>query len=153
MFRGYNKPRQSDIFGPSATGGRFSDARERQLYQQGEGFGSFISSIFKKIIPAASKIVKKVAGSQIIKDTGKQLADSAITGLTNVAADVIGGDKTLKESFSDELSTARKDISTAIKTSNKKRKSSEPVNTSSSKKRRGKKKRKNKGSVFDDDYE
>ena len=82
-----------------------------------------------------------MAGSQIVKDTGKQLADSAITGLTNVAADVIGGDKTLKESFSDELSTARKDISTAIKTSNKKRKSSEPVNTSSSKKRRGKKKR------------
>ena len=161
MFRGYNRPRKSDIFGPSSIGGRFSDSRERQLYQQGEGFGSFISSIFKKIIPAAAKTVKKIAGSRIVKDTSKQLADSAITGLTNVASDVIAGDKTLGESFSDNLSNARKEISSAIKTSNRKRKIIEGdktvKKTAYRKKKRGRsaglKRRKIKGSIFEDEYD
>ena len=160
MFRGYNKPRKTDIFGPSATGGRFSNSRERQLYQEGEGFGSFISSLFKKIVPIASKTIKKIAGSKIVKDTGKQLADSAITGLTNVASDLVSGDKTLDESFSEQLSTARRDIATAIKESNRKRKKSEEdedLRTKGNRKKKGKgrtvsKKRKVKRSVFDDDY-
>ena len=41
--------------------------------------------------------------------------------MTNVAADVIGGDRTLEESFSDQLSNVRKNISTAIKASSRKR--------------------------------
>ena len=59
MFRGYNKPRKSDIFGPSSTGGTFSDARQRELYQEGEGLGSILSSIFRKVVPFATKAVKK----------------------------------------------------------------------------------------------
>ena len=157
----YNTPRNSDIFGPSAIGGRCSESRERQLYQQGEGFGSFISSIFKKIVPLAAKTIKNVAGSRIVKDTGKQLADSAITGLANVASDVIGGEKTLDQSFSDQLSNARKEISTAIKTSNKKRKIPKGDKTAkniASKKRKSRsktsiKRRKIKGSIFDDEYD
>ena len=120
MFRN-NKPRKIDIFGPSSTGGAFSDARQRQLYQEGEGIGSILSSIFRKIVPFATKAVKKIAGSSIVKDTGKALTESAITGLTNVAADVIGGGRTLEESFQDNLSNARENISTAIKASSRKR--------------------------------
>ena len=158
MFRGYNNPRKSDIFGPSATGGTSADARERLLYQQGEGLGSFVTSIFKKIIPMAAKTVKNIAGSKIAKNAGRQLADSAITGLTNVASDVIAGDKTLNESFSDELSNARKEISTAIKKSNRKRARDQPIKTSADKKKRGRtktalKRKKMRRSVFDDDYD
>ena len=153
MFRGYNRPRKSDIFGPSSTGGTFSNARQRQLYQEGEGLGSLLSSIFRKVIPFATKAVKKIAGSSFVKDTGKALTESAITGLTNVAADVIGGDKTLEESFSDQLSNARKDISTAIKASSRKRGSDAVKTTIKSKGKKKKKRRKIRSSVFDDDYE
>ena len=158
MFRGYNKPRKRDIFGPSSTGGTFSDARQRELYQEGEGLGSILSSIFRKVVPFATKAVKEIAGSSIVKDTGKALTESAITGLTNVAADVIGGNRTLKESFSDQLSNARKNISTAIKASSSKR-GNESVKTTArskgarSKGKKNKKRKKVRSSVFDDDYD
>ena len=153
MFRGYNKPRKSDIFGPSSTGGTFNDARQRQLYQEGEGLGSILSSIFRKVAPLATRAVKKIAGSSIVKDAGKALTESAITGLTNVAADVFGGDRTLEESFSDQLSNARKNISTAIKASSRKRGNERVKTTVKSKRKKNKKRKKIKGSVFDDDYE
>ena len=159
MFRGYNKPRKSDIFGPSAIGGTSVDSRERQLYQSGEGFGSFIFSLFKKVVPTVGKAIKSISQSSIAKNVGKQLTDSAITGLTNVAADAISGEKSIKESFSDELSNARKEISGAIKRSNKKRKSvfeEEPVKSKKVRKKTSKevkRRRKIKGSIFNDDYE
>ena len=96
-----------------------------------------------------------------MRDTGKQLVDSTITGLTNVAADAIAGDKTVKESFSDELKNARKDISTALKKANKSRKSKVEEEISSSEPKKRKKSRKkptlrhkkyrNRLSVFDED--
>ena len=39
MLRGYNRPRKSDIFGPSSTGGRINHAGQRDVYQEGEGIG------------------------------------------------------------------------------------------------------------------
>ena len=152
MFRGYNRPRKSDIFGPSSTGGAINHARQRELYQEGEGIGSFFSSIFRKLIPFATKAAKTVAGSSLAKETGKALKESAITGLTNVAADVIGGDKTFEESVSNNLSKAREDISTAIKASRKRGSDNvkTKVKTKGSKKR---KKRSIRSSLFDDDYD
>ena len=152
MFRGYNRPRKSDIFGPSSTGGAINHARQRELYQEGEGIGSFFSSIFRKLIPFATKAAKTVAGSSLAKETGKALKESAITGLTNVAADVIGGDKTFEESISNNLSKAREDISTAIKASRKRGSDNvkTKVKTKGSKKR---KKRSIRSSLFDDDYD
>ena len=147
MFRGYNRPRKSDIFGPSSTGGAINHARQRELYQVGEGIGSFFSSIFRKLIPFATKAAKTVAGSSLAKETGKALKERAITGLTNVAADVIGGDKTFEESVSNNLSKAREDISTAIKASRKRGSDNvkTKVKTKGSKKR---KKKKNKVQSF-----
>ena len=66
MFQGYKKPKRSDIFGPSATGSTLNNVRERKLYQHGEGFASFMSSLFRKILPVATKTVKKIAGSKIV---------------------------------------------------------------------------------------
>ena len=94
MFNGSNRPTKNQIFGPSNVGGTLADSRERQLYMTGEGLGSFFGSLFRKIIPAATKTIKKIAGSKIVKDTGKQLLNSGVDALTNVAADAISGEKT-----------------------------------------------------------
>ena len=151
MFRGYNRPRKSDIFGPSSTGGSIRHVRQRELYQEGEGIGSFFSSIFRKLIPFATRAAKTVAGSSLAQETGKALKESAISGLTNLAADVIGGNKTFQESASENLSKAREDISTAIK-ANRKRGSG---NVAAKVKNKGKKRKKKKirSSIFDDEYD
>lgn len=151
MFRGYG-PKKSDIFGPSSTGGSMRHVRQRELYQEGEGIGSFFSSIFRKLIPFATKAAKTVAGSSLAQETGKALKESAISGLTNIAADVIGGNKTLGESASENLSKAREDISTAIKGSRKRG----SVNVKSKVKTKGnknRKKRRIRSSLFDDEYD
>ena len=121
MLQGYTRPKRADIFGPYATGGSMNDAGERQLYQHGEGIGSIFSSLFSKFLPAAARTVKNIAQSKIVRDTGKQILDSTITGLTNATANAISGDKTVKESISDELKNARAEISTALKKANKNR--------------------------------
>ena len=154
MLRGYNRPRKSDIFGPSSTGGRINHAGQRDVYQEGEGIGSFFSSIFRKLIPFVTKTAKTVAGSSLVKGTGQALQDSAVSGLTNVAADLIGGKKNLNESVSENISEARKNIASAIKASSgRKRPSSD--NVKAKVKAKGRKKRKirriKQSSIFDDD--
>lgn len=152
MIGAYNRPRKSDIFGPSSTGGSMRHARQRELYQEGEGIGSFFSSIFRKLVPFATKAAKTVAGSSLAKETGKALKESAISGITNMAADVIGGNKTLQESAAENLTKAREDISTAIKASRKRGSG----NVRAKVKTKGNKKRKitrKKYSVFDDEYD
>ena len=159
LFQGHNAPKRSDIFGPSGTGGVINDTRDRQLYQHGEGIGSIFSSIFRKILPAAAQTMKNIAGSKIVRHTGKQLLDSTITGLTNAAADAIAGDKTVKESVSDELKIARNEISTALKKANKNRKSEDLVDVYAQAPKKRKKPRKKasvrykrkRHSVFDED--
>ena len=152
MLRSYNRPRKSDIFGPSSTGGRINHAGQRDVYQEGEGIGSFFSSIFRKLIPFVTKTAKTVAGSSLVKGTGQALQDSAISGLTNVAADLIGGKKNLNESVSENISQARENISSAIKAS-RKRPSSDNVKAKVKVKGRKKKKirRIKQSSIFDDD--
>ena len=107
-----------------------------------------------------TKTVKNIAGSKIVKDTGKQLLDSTITGLTNVAADTISGSKTINESLSDELKNARSEISTALKKANKSRKFEAADEIPSPKPKKRKKarkktavkyKRRTKQSIFDED--
>ena len=154
MLRGFNRPRKSDIFGPSSTGGSMRHVRQRELYQEGEGIGSFFSSIFKKLMPIATKAVKTVAGSSLAKETGKALKDTAVSGLTNMAADVIGGNKTIQESAAENLMKAREDISSAIKASRKRSSGSGSVKAKV--KTKGNKKREKKRmrySVFDDEFD
>ena len=154
MLRGFNRPRKSDIFGPSSTGVSMRHVRQRELYQEGEGIGSFFSSIFKKLMPFATKAVKTVAGSSLAKETGKALKDTAVSGLTNMAADVIGGNKTIQESAAENLMKAREDISSAIKASRKRSSGSGSVKAKV--KTKGNKKRKKKRmrySVFDDEFD
>ena len=157
MFRGFNKPVRKGIFGPSnSEGGSWSDGRRGSLYMRGEGFpwnehratymhgeglGSIFGSIFRKIIPFASKAAKKIASSQIVKDVGKQALDTSVNALANVAANTISGEKGASDAISDELQNARKEIGAAIRTSNLKRKNAdEEVDLSPPKSRRKKNK-------------
>ena len=174
MFRGSNKPTRRQIFGPSATGGGWSDRRQDSLYMRGEGlgslpwadvrsdplymrgegFGKIFSSIFRKIVPAASKTIKKIAGSSVVRAAGKQAMDSGINALVNVAADTLGGEKNAAQAASDEIQNARTEIASAIRTANSKRKQAQAAPV---KKKRRKKsavkvqKRKTKRTAFDDD--
>lgn len=181
MFRGYNKPSRQNIFGPSGTGGTWADSRQHSLYMRGEGLpwsdhrqdalymhgeglGSMFGSIFRKIIPLASKAVKKIASSKVLRETGKQVLDSGVNALANVAANTISGEKSAKEAISDELQNARNEIGNAIRTANLKRKNDDDdeievtpakrknikIRIKSSKRNRRKPIRR---SVFDDDDE
>ena len=90
-----------------------------------------------------------MAGSSIAKETAQAVKDSAISGLTNMAADVIGGNKTFQESAAENLTKARQDIATALKASKRK-------NVKAKVKAKGNKKRKKtrmRYSVFDDEYD
>lgn len=122
MFRGNNRPSRQQIFGPSSTGGSWADARQDQLYMRGEGLGSFFGSMFRKIVPVATKTFKKIAGSKFVQDSGKQLLDGGMNALANVAADAISGDKDISESVSEQVKNARKEISSSIRKANKRRK-------------------------------
>ena len=105
-------------------------------------------------MPIATKAVKTVAGSSLAKETGKALKDTAVSGLTNMAADVIGGNKTIQESAAENLMKAREDISSAIKASRKRSSGSGSVKAKV--KTKGNKKRKKKRmrySVFDDEFD
>ena len=164
MFRGFNKPSRQRIFGPSnSEGGSWADSRRgslymrgeglpwnehRNTYMRGEGLGSMFGSIFRKIIPFASKAVKKIASSQIVKDVGKQALDTSVNALTNVAANTISGEKGAGEAISDELQNARKEIGAAIRKSSLKRKKyDEEVDLSPPKSRRKKNKNVRKKAV------
>ena len=158
IFNGSNKPTRNQIFGPSMTGGSVADSQDRELYMRGEGIGSFFSSIFRKILPAATKTIKKIAGSQIVRDSGKHLLDKGLDAATKIAANPISGNKTVGESISDELAGAREEISSALKEANNKRKASNTIPVEKSrKKRKGQKKkigpkakrRKVRQSIFD----
>ena len=73
------------IFGPSSAGGHTTlfqqgeGLNDLKLFQTGEGLGNIFSSLFRKIMPAAGRTIKKIASSKIVKEGGKQLLDSAIT--------------------------------------------------------------------------
>ena len=171
MFRGYNKPSRQNIFGPSANGGTLYmrgeglpfNHQHADLFMRGEGLGSLFGSIFRRIAPLATKAIKKVASSKILREAGKQVLDTGVSAAANVAANAISGDKTVGEAASEELQNARKEIGNAIRNANLKRKiddvDDEELKTSSKKKikkRRKKsvvstKRKQFRHSVFDDD--
>ena len=170
MLRGYNKPSRQNIFGPSSNGGTLYMRGEglplnhphAALFMRGEGLGSFFGSIFRRIAPLATKAVKKVASSKILREAGKQVLDTGVSAAANVAANAISGDKTVGEAASEELQNARKEIGNAIKNANLKRKvEDEDEEFKISSKKKIKKRRKKsvvstkrkqfRHSVFDDD--
>ena len=115
------------IFGPSSAGGHSTlfqqgeGLNDPKLFQTGEGLGNIFSSLFRKIVPAAGRAIKKIATSKIVKEGGKKLLNSAINVAANVAADVLEGDKPIKQSLDDNLDMAKKSIASSIRNSNKRK--------------------------------
>ena len=115
------------IFGPSSAGGHSTLFQEGEgfndpkLFQTGEGLGDIFSSLYRKIVPMAGRTFKKIASSKIVKEGRKKLLDSAIDVAANVAADVLDGNKPVKESLDENLNAAKKSIASSIRNSNKRK--------------------------------
>ena len=111
--------------------------------------------MFRKIVPAATKTFKKIAGSKFVRDSGKQLLDGSINAMATVAADAISGDKDISQSVSEQVKNARKEISSSIRKANKRRQYSH-IDTAPTKRIRKKnlpkaRKKQAKYDIFDDD--
>ena len=88
-------------------------------YQRGRGLGSFLGSLFRRVMPMAKTVagkamsgLKKVAQSDITKDLGKQLVESSVQGL----ADVVSGEDA-KEVMQSKVHQAKQDIAQALRQS------------------------------------
>lgn len=113
MYR--NNRRQ--IFGPKSI----TQFHTGPVYQRGEGIGSFLTNLLRKIFPIAKNVVKKVASSDIaknVKNTAKSAAKSLIEhGVEaggNMLADAIEG-KNVGDTAKSELEKARGDIASIIR--------------------------------------
>ena len=132
------------IFGPPGV------TNYRDLYQNGSGFGSFLGSMFKRIIPMAGKAVKKIASSSIVREGAKELLNTAGNTATNVISDIIEGSDP-KETLNENLNIARKQIASSVRNATKRKLELADENHQKKKstKRKPKSKRKNvKYSVF-----
>ena len=83
------------IFGPAR---RHTGWKSVSL-QHGGGFGSFLSRLgskfvplFKKAVPAATKVAKKIANSDTAKQMGNILAEKGMEAATDLIGNAIGGD-------------------------------------------------------------
>lgn len=135
---------KSNVFGP-----RLDAPRGGVLVQKGEGFASFFSNLFRRVVPFASKTLKKVASSNVVKQGSKQFIDSAANAAINVAADVISGDKNASESVQENVTSARKEIGKAIRDSKTLRKRKKNISKGTTKKKR--KTKSKEFDIFDDD--
>lgn len=98
----------------------FHDLRTRQPFgnvhsgpavQRGYGIGSFFSGLMRTLF----NVGKTVAKSDVAKEVGRSLAESAATTGVNVLADAISGDKPVKESLQENISSSRKRVAGALK--------------------------------------
>ena len=102
------------VFGPRAPNISYLTAPP---YQRGQGIGNFFSSIFKKIVPYATKAIKSAASSKVAKTVAKQLTKHGAEALGDVVADAIeGSDPSIKAKA--HLAQARTDVSNAIRQNN-----------------------------------
>ena len=100
------------LFGPLKSNVSHLDA---PYSQRGEGIASFFTGLFKKAIPFASKAIKSLASSNIVKDTTKQLTKHAKSSIGDIVADVIQGKDPIN-SAKENLQKARQEIAQTIRT-------------------------------------
>ena len=120
--------------------------------QRGQGIGSILGGLFRSILPKVAKsglrAAGKIARSDIAKDVGRQLRDTAQRSAVNMAVDALEG-KNVKESLQNQLESAKQDIATSVR-KRVKRQSKRPAKKNKpAKSKRSNNKR--KGSSFFDD--
>lgn len=82
--------------------------------QRGRGIGSFLSSLFRSVVPVLKTVGTNVLKSGLVKDVGRTLADSAVKGGLRLATTALDGGS-LKESFGSSVSDAKRAVSQVIK--------------------------------------
>ena len=120
--------------------------------QRGQGIGSILGGLFRSILPKVAKsglrAAGKIARSDIAKDVGRQLRDTATRSAVNMAVDALEG-RNVKESLQNQLESAKQDIATSVR-KRVKRQSKRPAKKNKpAKSKRSNNKR--KGSSFFDD--
>lgn len=98
-------------------------------FQQGRGFGGFISGLFRSLKPLFSMGLsagKKVLSSEAAKSMGRAALDIGKNAAKQVAVDVLTG-KNVKESLDKELQTAKQKIADKISSGSGRRKRKKPI--------------------------
>jgi hypothetical protein len=92
--------------------------------QRGRGLGSLLGSLFKAVIPVASRVGRSIIRSPITKSVLRTAKDAAIEGGLSLAVDALRGNK-VAESAQQNVEQAKNKIADAIEkgTINRKRKS------------------------------
>ena len=88
--------------------------------QRGEGLGSFIGNLFRRVVPSLARkgatLAKKVINSKVAKDIGKKALDHALNTGVDVLSDIVDGKSVnLKEEANKRLQTARTDFSKTLR--------------------------------------
>jgi len=94
------------------------------FYQTGQGFGSTLKGLMNNIAPLASKGLdfgKRVVHSDFIKNLSSKAIKTGQDALTNIALDVLSGEKSLKESSREEIDNVKEKLTNAIKNIKEKR--------------------------------
>jgi hypothetical protein len=78
-------------------------------YQRGNGLGNIFKKFFRWVVP----IVKEHA-LPVIKDVGKKVGETVLTGTTNLAKDALDG-KDIKESAKQRLDESKKNLKFILK--------------------------------------
>ena len=114
------------IFGPLTQKPQFQGSP----LQSGQGLGSWIKGLFKKILPIASKGIMKVLKSDALKETGKKLLDHGLNASTTILANAI--DPNVKSDpileAKSALSDAREDVANIIRKNKRKGKKEKSIN-------------------------
>jgi hypothetical protein len=81
--------------------------------QRGGGLGNIFGSLFKAIIPAASKLGRNIIKSPLTKSILKSAKDTAVEGGLTLASDALRG-RDMGESVQKNLKRARSRVADAI---------------------------------------
>ena len=101
------------IFGPSK--------RQQQPYftgaalQRGEGLFNVLGKLARKFIPFASKAAKKIVKSDLGKDVGRVLLNTATDIGTDALSNIIEGRDEILSDAKSRISDARKDVADAVR--------------------------------------
>ena len=118
-MRGGIRVSPHQIFGPSNNGGNSDLIHQSQLFQTGEGIGDIFSSLYRRFKPLAQNAAKRLINSKTARQGGQKLLDIAKNIAKDVAVDALEGDKSIKESLNENLTSARKSIADSIRKANK----------------------------------
>jgi hypothetical protein len=81
--------------------------------QRGRGLSSFLGGVWRNALPALKFLGKKVISSQVVRDVGSSLRQTAAQGARNIAVDVLEG-RGIKNTWNSELKKARQGVAKAI---------------------------------------